>query len=250
MTAQLTLRLLRLVLCAAPIGLLGGCASLPAGQALDPRDPYESFNRGVFELNLRTDKNVIRPAAEAYRTITPAPVRQGVTNVLANLRDTTTVAHHLFQGELDSASESAGRVFLNTTAGLLGVIDVATPLGLRRTREDAGLTLANWGFPEGPFLMLPFMGPSTVRDLIGDVIDGQIDPLDWALSADQTIRVTTLGLSILDRRVTLMDAESTFSLMSFDPYLSLRDAYLARRLQRAQPPSSGSAPPSPSGARP
>jgi len=217
--------------------LLTACASLPAGHQPDPRDPFESINRGFFEFNLRADEHVIRPAAEAYRALTPLPVRQGVGNVLGNLRDTTTAVHHVLQGEIDAASESAGRVFLNSTVGLLGVVDVASPLGLRRTREDAGLTLGNWGLPNGPFLMLPLMGPSTARDLVGDVLDGQIDPMEWALKADRATRNATLGVSILDRRVGLMEAESTFGMMSFDPYLSVRDAYLARRLQRAQPPA-------------
>jgi phospholipid-binding lipoprotein MlaA len=243
-------RLARSALVLSTATLLGACASLPAGHQPDPRDPFESINRGFFEFNLRADEHVIRPAAEAYRTVTPAPVRQGVSNVLGNLRDTTTVVHHLLQGEIDSASESAGRVFLNSTVGVLGVIDVAGPLGLRRTREDAGLTLGNWGLPNGPFLMLPLMGPSTVRDLVGDVIDGQIDPMDWALSADQATRNATLGLTILDKRVGLMEAESTFGMMSFDPYLSVRDAYLARRLQRAQPPTPSSRSSAQSGGRP
>ncbi len=213
---------------------LSGCSTLPVGHQPDPRDPFESLNRGFFEFNLKADEHVIRPAAKAYRTITPEPVRQGVTNVLSNLRDTTTTVHHLLQGEVDSASESAGRVFLNSTVGVLGILDVASRLGLRRSKEDAGLTLAYWGLPNGPFLMLPLMGPSTARDLVGDMLDGQIDPMDWALSADRATRNATLGLTILDKRVSLMEAESTFGMMSFDPYLSVRDAYLARRAQRAQ----------------
>jgi phospholipid-binding lipoprotein MlaA len=219
--------------------LLSGCASLPVGHQTDPRDPLEALNRGVFEFNLKADEHVIRPAANTYRRVTPEPVRQGVTNVLSNLRDTTTTVHHLLQGEVDAASESAGRVFLNSTVGILGVIDVASDLGLRRSREDAGLTLANWGLPSGPFLMLPLMGPSTARDLFGDVMDGQIDPMDWALSADRATRNATLGLTILDKRVSLMEAESTFGMMSFDAYLSVRDAYLARRAQRAQQQGGG-----------
>jgi phospholipid-binding lipoprotein MlaA len=242
MTLSSPLNRWRTALVAAPALALAGCASLPPGHQADPRDPFEALNRGVFEFNLKADQHVIRPAAEAYRTLTPEPVRQGVGNVLGNLRDTTTTVHHVLQGELDSASESAGRVFLNSTVGLLGVVDVASGLGLRRSREDAGLTLANWGLPNGPFLMLPLMGPSTARDLVGDIVDRQIDPMDWALNADGAARNVMLGVSILDKRVSLMEAESTFGMMSFDQYLSVRDAYLARRAQRAlqQRPSASS----------
>lgn len=225
---------LRGPLLAACLLMLGGCATqLPAGHTLDPRDPYESYNRSMFEFNSRVDEAVIRPVAQAYQQGVPRPVRIGVNNFFGNLSDVATTVHHLLQAEGSLAGRSAGRVLVNTTIGILGFFDPASEMGIAKTsKEDFGQTFGRWGAEPGAYVVLPFFGPSTGRDAFGTVLDIAADPIGPLLDMNTTWRYTSWGVRIVDTRANLLELDSMLDTLSFDRYLSVRDAYLARREQQ------------------
>ncbi|HEX6704103.1 MAG TPA: VacJ family lipoprotein [Albitalea sp.] len=207
--------------------LLGGCASLPEGKSLDPQDPFERFNRASFSFNDGVDRAVLKPVATTYKAVTPQVVQTGVTNFFGNLSDIPSALNALLQAKPKSAATDLARVAINSTLGLLGLVDVASPMGLERRREDFGLTLGAWGVGDGPYLVLPFLGPSSGRDAAGLVVDWPTDPL---MHIDDTQwRAGLLGLRVADRRAGLLQAEKALDAAAFDRYLLVRDAYLARR---------------------
>lgn len=219
----------RLVFIALPFVLLTGCASLPPGHVVDERDPWERYNRAMFSFNEGVDKTVLKPVAQTYKAAIPEVIRDRVTNFFANLSDLASVVHHSLQAEPKSALESTGRFVVNSTVGLLGLFDPASSLGLARTNEDAGLTLGRWGVGHGPYVMLPLLGPSSLRDAVGTGTDMRMDLTGELLSPNSTERATLTGTRVVDLRTRLLELEKGVALISFDRYVSVRSAYFARR---------------------
>lgn len=206
--------------------LLPACASIPEDAERSDKDPWESYNRAVHAFNDTVDRAVLRPVAKGYRAITPDPVERGVSNFFDNITYPVVVINQFLQGDFGDGARDAGRFLFNTIYGLGGIFDPATGIGLEENSEDFGQTLAVWGVPDGPYLVLPFLGPSTVRDSIGTYADGQLDPSLYYLESPE--RYYLLGLRIIDLRAQLLDVDSQLQ-NTFDPYAFLRDAYLQRR---------------------
>lgn len=207
--------------------LLGGCAT---GPQANPQDPLEPLNRAVYQFNDGVDRAVVKPVATVYRDTLPSPVRTGVNNFFGNLRDVWSALNALLQARPREAVENFMRFNVNTVFGLGGLLDVATEMGIERTTLDFGHTLGRWGVPSGPYLMLPLLGPSTVRDTAALPVDSQADPvgeLDHVATRNslQVLRIT-------DKRATLLGAGEVLDQAALDPYSFVRDAYLERRENR------------------
>jgi len=204
------------------LGVLGGCASTN-----DPRDPLEPLNRGVYKFNEGLDTMLVRPVAEMYQGVVPPIARTGVSNVYSNLNDVVVALNNLLQGKITEAVSDVGRILINTTAGLLGLFDVATPAGLEKHDEDFGQTLGYWGVGDGPYLVLPFVGPRNLRDTAGLFVDWETDPL---LHFDPVrTRNQLWALRLVSRRAELLGASNLLSVAALDEYEFVRDAYLQRR---------------------
>lgn len=204
------------------LGLLGGCATTH-----DPRDPLEPINRGVYKFNDAIDTMFLKPVAQVYEGVTPTVARTGVSNVFANINDVVVALNNLLQGKFTEAASDVGRVLINTTAGLFGIFDVATPVGLEKHDEDFGQTLGYWGIGDGPYLVLPIVGPRNLRDTAGLIVDWEVDPvvqIDPSRSRNQV-----WGLRIVSRRAELLGASSLLSVAALDEYEFVRDAYIQRR---------------------
>jgi len=216
-----------LALPALLLGLLAlaGCATT-APKNPDPRDPFERINRGTFAFNQSLDKAVIRPVLRGYRKITPRVVRTGISNFFTNAEYPVVLANNLLQGKLGPAANDTGRFLLNTTLGIGGLLDPASDAGLDRNNEDFGQTLGSWGVPPGPFLMLPVLGPYTVRDGLGGVVDNFAEPRQYI--DDDTTRWALWAGGQLNRRAGFTEAEAILD-RSGDPYAFVRSAYLQRR---------------------
>lgn len=189
------------------------------------RDPWEGFNRQVYRFNDALDRAVLKPVAKGYKAVTPDPVEHGVTNVFGNLGEVKTILNSVLQWKWGSAAHSTGRFVLNSTLGLVGIIDVADRVGLeKRPGEDFGQTLATWGVKSGPYLVLPFLGPSTLRDGVSSVVDWYSDPVTYIDHTETRYALT--GVDMIDSRAALLQAEE---LISGDRYLFIRDIYLQNR---------------------
>jgi phospholipid-binding lipoprotein MlaA len=206
---------------------LSSCATVPGER--DPRDPWEPMNRTVFKFNETADKAVVKPVAQAYRFVTPRFVRVGVTNFFGNIGDVSVFINDIFQGKGQKAVAGFGRVVINSTFGLGGLIDVAGAAGNPKQNEDFGQTLGFYGVGPGPFWTLPVLGPSTVRDAGGRVVDTFLTPTTYLISNGNV----SLGLSTLEGvnlRSNLLDTEKVLDEAgAVDRYSFLRDAYLQRR---------------------
>ena len=208
---------------------LGACASTgQPGQEERSVDPLEPYNRAVHRFNRAADEWFLAPAARGYVTITPEAVDTGVTNVFQNLEDVGNLVNNALQGKMDRAVSDLGRIGFNTTVGLLGIFDVATPLGFERHDEDFGQTLGWWGAPAGPYVVLPLLGPSTVRDTAGRGGDYFVSPYDY-LTLTTTEAYALYGVRTVDFRASLLGADRLLDEASFDPYAFQRDAWLQRR---------------------
>jgi phospholipid-binding lipoprotein MlaA len=205
------------------LGLLGGCAGNPA----NPDDPWEGFNRRSFAFNEGVDKYVLKPVAQGYEKVTPAPVRAGVGNFFGNLADLWIAANNLLQGKPKDGASDLGRFVVNSTIGVFGLIDVATAMGLEKHNEDFGQTLAVWGVGSGPYVVLPLFGPSTVRDTGGLAVDVYTDVLEEVERV--RVRNSLAGLRLVEQRAVLLPAESVLEQAALDKYGYLRSAYLQRR---------------------
>jgi phospholipid-binding lipoprotein MlaA len=210
---------------------LGGCASVgaPSGAAA-PADPWEAWNRKVFAFNESLDANVVRPVAETYRDVVPQLVRTGVGNFFGNLRDVWSAANQFLQGKAQTGIEMTWRVIFNTTLGLGGVLDPATEMRLPRRSEDFGQTLGRWGLGNGPYLVLPLLGPSSLRDTGGFVVDRSVSPTSNLSSDAERYGLATLEL--LQARTELLGTTGLIDQVALDKYSFVRDAYLARRLDQ------------------
>ena len=215
--------------CLLPFVFLTGCVSLPPGHVADERDPWERYNRVMLSFNEGVDKAVLKPVTQTYKANIPEVIRDRVSNFFGNLSDLASVVHHTLQAEPRSALESTGRFVVNSTVGLLGLFDPATSIGLSRTNEDAGLTLGRWGVGHGPYVMLPLLGPSSLRDALGTAADMQMDLTGEILNPDTTQRVALNSLRVVDVRTRLLELEKGVDLISFDRYVSVRSAYFGRR---------------------
>ncbi|MGB0956030.1 MAG: MlaA family lipoprotein [Panacagrimonas sp.] len=203
--------------------MLGACAHTPAD---DPADPLEPVNRGIYKFNRTADKYVLRPVASGYVKVVPGKARRGVSNFLDNLFYPTTIVNALLQGKVKQSGRDLARFGLNTTAGLLGFIDVASWVGLEKNDEDLGQTLGRWGVGEGWYLMLPLLGPSSNRDLIGSVGDAFTSPTAYV---DSEVAIGLGVVNAIDTRAELLDADGLLD-QQLDPYVFLRTIYLQRRL--------------------
>lgn len=206
--------------------LTQGCATT-SGLAADPRDPWEGMNRKVYAFNDALDVAVVRPVAQAYVEVVPSFVRTGVRNFLGNLMDVWSVVNAGLQLKGQVAAEGFMRVAVNSTLGLYGVLDIATEAGMARPREDFGQTLGHWGMGPGPYLVLPLLGPSTLRDGLALPLDVQASPARYFSGSDTQAAVTVLRLT--DLRASLLTAGDAFKAASLDPYSFLRDAWLQKR---------------------
>lgn len=207
---------------------VGGCATVaPAGPPV-PQDPWESWNRQVFAFNEGLDEAVLRPVAIAYRDHVPWLVRYWVGNVFGNFRDAWSTVNHVLQAKPADALHMGTRVLINTILGLGGALDIASDAGLERRAEDFGQTLGRWGVPPGPFVELPLLGPSTLRDTVALGLDLQAAPIIVLGVVRDQVLVTTLG--IVDLRASLLDATELLDSISLDRYQFRRDAFLTRRL--------------------
>lgn len=202
---------------------LAGCASQQAMEP-NPDDPWEGFNRRVFAFNDALDRAVLKPLAQGYDAITPQPVQTGVGNFFSNLGEIRTMLNSLLQGKPGNAGIAGGRFLLNSTVGIGGLWDVATGIELTGREEDFGQTLAVWGAGEGPYLVLPFFGPSTVRDTAGMPVDMYTYPLTYV--EDDEVRYGLTALRVIDTRASFLEEEE---LIRGDRYSFIRDAYLQRR---------------------
>jgi phospholipid-binding lipoprotein MlaA len=213
------------------VAVLAGCSTM---RSPDPRDPWEGLNRATYEFNDGFDKALLKPVAEGYRFVLPTPARTAVTNFFANLKDPWIALNQLMQGKPRLAIDDLGRFVWNSTFGLLGLIDVASDMGLPKHNEDFGQTLAVWGADFGPYLVLPILGPSSVRDGVGLIPDAYAY-LPWQIPkwADFEHRVTwqwsLTGLDLVQTRANLLDASDILEEAALDRYAFLRNAYFQRR---------------------
>lgn len=222
-------RRFRLAALAASGLLVGGCATV---ENPNPRDPWESYNRGMFAFNDAVDGALLKPIAYAYRDLTPQPARSCVSNIFGNLGDVWSAMNSMLQGRGHDFFNTLGRVLFNSTMGLGGCIDVASKNGAYKIPNDLGTTLGVWGFGSGPYVVLPFLGASTVRDgtatLGGLAID--VSPLTPVFEIDNIpVRNSVLGLYAVDLREGLLDADELVNRTALDRYSFIRDAYLQRR---------------------
>ena len=205
------------------LSLLIGCAT-----GTSPNDPYEKFNRGVYQFNDTLDSVILKPVSTGYKTIAPEFAQKGVDNFFNNIRDFITTVNDVLQFEFNNALNDGERVALNSTVGLLGFVDVHSMSGGERRKEDFGTTLASYGWKSSNYLVLPFLGPSTLRDGTGTAVDALfIDPLGYI--NDVKLRNQLMVLRIIDSRASLLDASNILDEASLDPYAFQRDAYLQYR---------------------
>lgn len=205
--------------------LLSGCATIPSGKA-DPRDPWEGFNRASYKFNDALDRAIAKPVAKGYKKVAPRVVRTGVSNFFSNLGTITTVVNDVLQGKMKQAGHDSGRFLLNSTLGLAGLFDPASAAGMEHNDEDFGQTLGKWGVKSGPYLMLPILGPSTVRDTFGRLPDRLTDPVTYL--EDDSTRYIIDGVGFVDLRAGLLDLDAQIE-KSYDKYAFIRNAWLQRR---------------------
>jgi len=187
-------------------------------------DPWEATNMRVYQFNKLVDGWFLRPVAVAYNNGVPAIVRQGVGNFFSNIDDVNVLANNVLQLKLQDAVTDSGRLLINTTVGIVGIIDVASSVGLAKNEEDFGQTFGRWGVGAGPYVVLPFFGPSSVRDSFGLVLDTLFNPIQY--HKDESTRHSLIALGLLDDRASVLSMEN---LISGDEYLFVREAYLQQR---------------------
>jgi len=199
-------------------------ATISAYAVDNPQDPWEDFNRTIFGFNKVADSYVLKPVAKGYDWIMPEPLDHGVSNVFANLGETKNLLNNVLQGKVTDAGADITRLLINSTVGMLGLIDVASSWGVDKNEEDFGQTLASWGIASGPYLVLPLLTPSTVRDSIALIPDSYCVPQNHISHAET--RWSVRALDTVDKRAGLFAAET---LIQGDEYAFVRDIYLQRR---------------------
>ena len=205
---------------------VSACVTLPPNSPRSPQDPWESWNRGVYRVNDKLDRAIAKPVARTYVRIVPQPIRTGVTNFFDNLDTPTVMINDALQGKFLAAGNDLGRFLLNSTVGLAGLLDPATSAGMAKNNEDFGQTLGHWGVHPGPFVELPILGPSDLRDAPSKVVDSYTNPRQYIHNS-----YVKYGLwlpSLVDTRARLLPLDETLKNV-YDPYAFIRDAYLQRR---------------------
>lgn len=215
--------LCRAVLLVAFACLLTGCASTDK----NPRDPFESYNRAMFDFNDKLDGAVMKPVAEAYVHVTPQFVQTGVGNFFGNIYDVPTALNNFLQARVGNGASDVGRVVVNTTIGIGGVFDVASHIGLVKHDQDFGQTLGRWGVHAGPYVVLPFLGPTTTRDAVAMTVDFETDP--WGYVYPVRTRNIGIGIRLIDHRAYMLDTSTLIEEAALDRYEFVRDSYLQKR---------------------
>lgn len=218
-------------------GTLTSCASMNSGENQTEenvqvlRDPYEDYNRRAFRFNQGVDDVFINPIVRGYQTVVPAPARTGVDNALRNLNTPTVLLNQLLQGDLEGAGNALVRGIVNTFVGVGGIFDVAAKEGIEHEYEDFGQTLAVWGVDNGPYLVVPLLGPSTARDYAGFFVDSFTDPLRWYLFniEEDGLYYGKTGMTYLSLRSSLIDVLTDLENNSIDYYAATRSTYFQRR---------------------
>ena len=223
---MLKVRYARAVLGAVLVLSACGCVTLPPNSPRAPQDPWESWNRGVYKVNDKLDRAIAKPVARTYVRFVPHPIRTGVNNFFANLRTTTVMINDTLQGKFLAAGNDLGRFLLNSTLGVGGLLDPASSAGLAKNDEDFGQTLGHWGVHPGPFVELPILGPSDLRDAPSKVVDAYTNPLEY-VHIDY-VKYGLYVVSLVDDRAGLLSLDETLKNV-YDPYAFIRDAYLQRR---------------------
>lgn len=221
---------------------LAGCATMAGPQAAgeaaapvkagNPADPFESFNRSIYSFNTVFDDTVLKPVATLYRDVTPAVARAGVSNFFSNLGDAWSFVNNLAQAKGEGAYYSIVRFSVNTVFGIGGLFDIASEMGVPRSPQDFGLTLGRWGVPMGPYVVLPLLGPSTVRDTAALPVDFQGNLLGY--THDVPVRNSLRLLGVVDKRARLLQAGDMLDAVALDKYSLTRDVFLQVRGHRAQ----------------
>lgn len=205
----------------AVVGLTG-CATT----ANNPKDPFEGFNRVMFSVNEGIDV-VVKPVAKGYDQVMPDPVKTGIGNFFGNIADLWIAVNNFLQGKPTDGFSDVGRVLVNSTIGIVGLIDVASEMGLEKHAEDFGQTLGKWGVDGGPYLFWPIIGPRNVRDTFGYAVDISADPV--VRLEDVSVRNTLIGVRFIDLRASLLPADRVVEAAAFDKYNYIRDAYFQNR---------------------
>ena len=211
-------------LCCVALVVLSGCATV---QTPDERDPWESMNRSVFSFNDKLDRIVLKPVATVYRDVVPSFARKGVHNFFGNLSDVRSAVNNALAGRKQETGDSISRVFVNTTVGVLGLFDVATDLKIERHKADFGTTLARWGVKPGPYVVLPLLGPATVREVAALPVDYRANLTNQFSEA--ATRDTLTLLNLVDTRATYLGASNAVEGAALDSYSFIRDVYLQRQ---------------------
>lgn len=223
MSAQIQRSWLSAAVLAAAV-LSTGCAT---GTNANPKDPLEPMNRSISRFNDSLDENVLKPVATGYKDVTPDLVQQGVRNVFNNLSDIWSTVNNGLQLKGRDTAESLMRSVVNSVFGIYGIFDVATPIGLQRHPEDFGQTLGAWGVPDGPYVVLPLFGPSTLRDTAGMPVDTSVD---YVRNLDHIpTRNSAMALRVVDKRTSLLGTSNLLTEAAIDKYSFQRDAYLQYR---------------------
>ena len=222
---MLMTRYLRGLLAGALALLATGCATTQAVNS-EIHDPWMGYNRAVYTFNDKLDRYALKPVAKGYRAVTPDFVERGIGNFFSNLDDVTVAINALLQGKFAQAGQDTARLLLNSTLGLAGFVDVAGMMGMEKHHEDFGQTLGVWGVAEGPYFILPFLGPATVRSAGGRIVDWGTDPLSYVNPV--WARAGLVGGEFIDIRAQLLDASGLLE-TAFDPYTFMRDAYVTSR---------------------
>lgn len=222
MNTQMVKRLFAAALVSVTVAGLTGCATT----ANNPKDPYEGFNRAMFQVNEGIDV-VVKPVAQGYDAAAPLPVKAGVGNFFGNIADVWIGINNLLQGKGGDGMSDMGRFLINTTVGIGGVFDIASEIGLEKHAEDFGQTMGKWGVSEGPYFYWPIIGPRTTRDTFGWLVDTNVDPV-WHIN-DIPVRNSLVGLRFVDLRASLLPADKVVEQAAFDKYNYIRDAYLQKR---------------------
>ena len=219
------------------VGLLVAAALTACATPANNYDPLESINRPIYSLNKTVDNAVVRPVAKAWSEYLPNPVQKGVHNVFSNIGDVFAIPAALLQGKGEDSIYSVWRVVLNTTVGIGGIFDVASEIGIKKSEEDFGQALGYWGVPSGPYLMLPFMGPATARDVIDPAVKLAYGPTNYI--EPDTAAMAYVAVNVIDTRVQYLPVDKLLD-EQYDPYAYLRDTYLQNRWYKVHdgnPPS-------------